>query len=139
MSVECFIDSNVIIYAASAAAEDASKRVRARALLSASRFGISAQVLQEVFVTVTRKARAPIPSRLALTWIENFAVVPCVAVDYALVRTAISISGRFRISYWDAAIIAAAEELGAKTLYTEDLSHGQAYGSVTAINPFRGL
>ncbi|WP_245435947.1 hypothetical protein [Mesorhizobium tamadayense] len=43
----------------------------------------------------------------------------------------------YEISYWDGAIIAAAERLGVKTLYTEDLNHGQAYGSVVAINPFR--
>ena len=43
---------------------------------------------------------------------------------------------RYQISYWDAAIIVAAGELGAAILYTEDLNHGQAYGTVTAINPF---
>lgn len=46
-------------------------------------------------------------------------------------------SERFQLSYWDGAIVAAAQELGAETLYTEDLNHGQVYGSVRAINPFR--
>jgi predicted nucleic acid-binding protein len=46
------------------------------------------------------------------------------------------LSERYRINYWDGAILAAAEALGAETLYTEDLGHGQIYGSVRAINPF---
>ena len=44
--------------------------------------------------------------------------------------------GRYKISYWDAAILAAATELGCTTLYTEDLNHGQTYESVQVINPF---
>jgi predicted nucleic acid-binding protein len=48
----------------------------------------------------------------------------------------IKIAASYRISHWDAAIVAAAQVLGAKILYTEDPSHGQAYGSITAINPF---
>ena len=49
------------------------------------------------------------------------------------------VSRRFRIRYWDGAIVAAAEALGAATLYTEDLNNGQLYGSVRAVNPFAGL
>ena len=48
-------------------------------------------------------------------------------------------SARYGISYWDGAIVAAAEAIGAPVLYTEDLNHGQAYGTVTAINPFLDL
>ena len=48
-------------------------------------------------------------------------------------------SVRFKISYWDGAIIAAAEALGAETLYTEDLNDGQLYGSVRVENPFKTL
>jgi predicted nucleic acid-binding protein len=57
-------------------------------------------------------------------------------IDPSLIKTAIATSQRFRIAYWDAAIIAAAERLGAETLFTEDLNHGQSYGSVRVINPF---
>ena len=53
-----------------------------------------------------------------------------------LIKVAIEISWRYRISYWDGAILAAAERLGAEVLYTEDLNHGQAYGTVRVINPF---
>ena len=50
--------------------------------------------------------------------------------------SAIEISLRYELSYWDGAIIAAAETLQAPVLFTEDLSHGQLYGSVRALNPF---
>jgi predicted nucleic acid-binding protein len=56
--------------------------------------------------------------------------------DYPLVIAGVETALLFEISYWDGAIIAAAERLGASTLYTEDLNHSQHYGSVQAINPF---
>ena len=59
----------------------------------------------------------------------------CVTVDKTL-RVAIVISLQHRISYWDGAILAAAERLGAEIVYTEDLSHGQTYGPVRVLNPF---
>ena len=59
----------------------------------------------------------------------------CVTVDKTL-RVAIVISLQHRISYWDGAILAAAERLGPKIVYTEDLSHGQTYGPVRVVNPF---
>ncbi len=54
-----------------------------------------------------------------------------------MVKQAIAISNRFKITYFDAAILAAAEAMGAKTVFTEDLNHGQHYGPVRVINPFR--
>ena len=62
---------------------------------------------------------------------------PVAPVDNDLVRAGIAVSERFQISYWDAAIIAAADTLGAPVLYSEDLNHGQHYGSVKVINPFK--
>jgi predicted nucleic acid-binding protein len=61
---------------------------------------------------------------------------PGIATDEVIVKRGIEISVRYQISYWDGAIIAAAEALGAKTLYSEDLSHGQTYGDVEVRNPF---
>ena len=72
----------------------------------------------------------------ALLWIEKFRELPCAIVDPALVIRGIENSVRFQISYWDGAIVAAAEALGATTVFSEDLNHGQSYGSVKVINPF---
>jgi predicted nucleic acid-binding protein len=99
-------------------------------------FGTSAQVLQEFYVTVVRKASRPISAAKALEWIEQWAAFPCQVIDHQLVRIAIEQSEKFRISYWDAAILAAAEALEADTVYSEDLSHGRRYGRVRVINPF---
>lgn len=63
----------------------------------------------------------------------NCAFVP---TDAELIQAAIELRQRFQVSYWDAAIIAAAQRLGATTIYSEDLSHGQHYGSVQVVNPF---
>lgn len=55
----------------------------------------------------------------------------------ALVRAALASGKRFRVSYWDAAIIEAARSLGCRTVLSEDLAHGRDYGGVTIENPFR--
>ena len=56
-----------------------------------------------------------------------------------LKRERLNIQPRFQVSYWDAAIIAAAGELGCQAIYTEDLNHGQDYDGVKAVNPFLTL
>ena len=72
----------------------------------------------------------------ALEWIERLTEQVCIPVDATLVRNGILLSERYRIDYWDAAIVAAAETAGVETLYSEDLNHGQVYGSVIVVNPF---
>lgn len=142
MSVEAFLDTNVLIYAAAGGhgdEEDAAKRRRALRLIEEEEFGLSAQVLQEFFVNVTRKIDVPLPPEEALDWIEELEAFPCLPIDRSLVKIAVEVSERYQISYWDGAILAAAQSLGAKTLYTEDLNDGQHYGSVQVRNPFRGV
>jgi predicted nucleic acid-binding protein len=124
------------VYAAVGAGKDEPKRRRAMELVESVDFGISAQVLQEFFVTVVRKASCPITAAQAMEWIEQWVAFPCQAIDHQLVRIAVEKSERFKISYWDAAILAAAEALGADTVYSEDLSHAQRYGRVRVTNPF---
>jgi len=137
MSVDCFLDTNVIVYAAAGRGVEEPKRERALDLIETREFGLSAQVLQEFYVTVVRKVATPLAPAEALEWIEQLEAFPCLSLDSALVKIAAEISARHRISYWDGAIIAAAESLGAPIVYSEDLGHGQRYGSVEVINPFR--
>jgi predicted nucleic acid-binding protein len=101
-----------------------------------SDFGLSAQVLQEFYVTVTRKIRKPLAPELAVALMDEYRVFPTVPTDYPLIVSAVELSLRYGVSYWDGAILAAAEVLEAKVLYTEDLNHGQHYGAVRAVNPF---
>jgi predicted nucleic acid-binding protein len=137
MRAESFLDTNVLVYAAAGRGSQETKRDQALALIAAEDFGSSAQVLQEFYVTVTRKIEAPVTATEALEWIEQLEAFPTVPVDASLVKIAVEISERYRISYWDAAILSAAEALGARTLYSEDLNHGQQYGLVQVRNPFR--
>jgi predicted nucleic acid-binding protein len=137
MTAKVFFDTNVLVYAAVGTGRDEPKRRRALDLIDSEEFGTSAQVLQEFYVTVVRKAADPLSAEQALEWIEQWAAFPCKNIDHQLVRIAIERSERYAISYWDAAILAAAEALGSHTVYSEDLNDGQRYGQVRVINPFR--
>jgi predicted nucleic acid-binding protein len=136
MTARVFFNTNILVYAAVGTGRDEPKRKRALELIESEDFGTSAQVLQEFFVTVVRKASRPLSAAQALDWIEQWAAFPCQAIDHQLVRIAIEQSERFKISYWDAAILVAAEALGTDTVYSEDLSDGQRYGRVRVVNPF---
>jgi predicted nucleic acid-binding protein len=136
MNAKVFFDTNVLVYAAVGTGKDESKRKRALDLIQSEDFGTSAQVLQEFFVTVVRKALRPLSAAQALEWIEQWAAFPCQPIDRELVQIAVELSERFTISYWDAAILAAAEALGSRIVYSEDLNDGQQYGEVRVINPF---
>lgn len=136
MNADVFIDTNVLVYAAIGTGKDEPKRLRAVALIKSGNFGTSAQVLQEFFVTVVKKSSRPISPEQALEWVEQLSAQPCQPIDHRLVRIAIEQSARYRISYWDAAIISAAQALGCHTVYSEDLNHGQEYAGVRVINPF---
>lgn len=136
MSAEFFLDTNVLVYAAVDGSDAPKKKQQALSLIDAVDFGISAQVLQEFYVTVTRKAAVPMAAEDALAWIEALEVFPCVSIDSALVKLAAENSLRYQISYWDGAIIAAAHRLGATRIFSEDLNHGQDYGGAVVLNPF---
>src|SRR5665213_1344064 len=136
MTVKVFFDTNVLVYAALGTGKHERKRKRALELIGSKDFGTSAQVLQEFFVTVAKKASRPLTAVQALEWIEQWMAFPCQAVDHQLVRIAIEQSERYAISYWDAAILVAAEALGAHKVYSEDLNDGQRYGQVRVVNPF---
>jgi predicted nucleic acid-binding protein len=135
--VACFLDTNILLYAALARADDPEKHRVSRDLVAAWDFGLSTQVLGEFFVNVQRKSQRPLRAAEAAGWVTELEDRPCAVIDLPIVRAAVDLSQRFQISYWDGAIVAAAERLGAPILYTEDFNHNQSYGSVRAVNPFR--
>jgi predicted nucleic acid-binding protein len=136
MIVTSFLDTNVILYLASRNPIDAQKKTIAARIVKTEKIGVSAQVLQEFYTVATRKADFGLTPAEGLAWLEELEEFPCAPITASLVKIAALRSVQHRISYWDGAIVAAAETLGAPVLYTEDLNHGQAYGAVTAINPF---
>jgi predicted nucleic acid-binding protein len=137
MSVDCFIDTNILLYAASGTEAERVKREKAQALIASANFGISTQVLQEFYVSATRKVHIKMSPRIALQWMEQLDGRPCISIDPDLVKLAAAMSIRYQISYWDVAILAAAETLGAEVVYSEDLQHDQMYHKVRVENPFR--
>jgi len=95
---------------------------------------ISAQVLAEFYATALR--RRYLDEHDAAFWLERLSLMPTVRVDTGLVLKGAVLSRRYQISYWDGAIIAAAEQSGMDVVYSEDLNHGQLYGAVRVLNPF---
>lgn len=130
------LDTNVLLYAVSSAPEEAGKKHAARALMARGDWGVSIQVLQEFYVNVTRGTTPAMRHDQAGIAIREFLSRPVAVNDTALLLASLDIRERYRLSYWDAAVIAAAKTLGAATLYSEDLNHGQDYDGVRVLNPF---
>jgi predicted nucleic acid-binding protein len=108
----------------------------ARRVLQHPEIGFSAQVAQEFYDAAVRKQRLEITHEEALAILEALRAYPVVSVTFDLVLRGIELKERFRISYWDAAILAAAQELGYETVFSEDLSDGRSYDGVRVENPF---
>ncbi|MBJ7446996.1 MAG: PIN domain-containing protein [Brevundimonas sp.] len=134
-NTEVFLDTNILIYAALGSVDEPVKYERAVELLT-TRFGTSGQVLAEFYVNAQRKGSVPLTADEAREWVMRLSKKAFQPVDFTVVRAGIDHARRYQLSYWDGAIIAAAERLGAKTVYSEDLNHGQTYGSVRVVNPF---
>lgn len=130
------LDTNVLLYAISSSPDEADKRHVARELLSGADWGLSIQVLQEFYVNATRGAAPAMSHALAEAAIRQFLLRPLAINDAALMLNALDIKQRYQLSFWDAAIIAAARVLGAGVVYSEDLDHGQDYAGVRVVNPF---
>ncbi len=134
-----FVDTNVLVYAHDVTAAD--KHDRARALLEElwdTREGcLSVQVLQEFFVTTTRKIPKPLDASAAAQIIDDLGRWHVHAPTTSDVLAAIDIHRRTGASFWDAMILRSAHELGCPTLYSEDLNAEQAYAGVRVRNPFR--
>lgn len=133
-----FVDTNVLLYAISHDPAERGKAERANELLAARDLALSVQVLQEFYVQATRSTR---PGRLthdqASDLVTAFTRFTVLDLTVPLLHAAMGVRDRFGLSYWDAAIVAAARSLGCDQLLSEDLSHGQDYDGVTVLDPFR--
>lgn len=69
-------------------------------------------------------------------WLRHLGALPLAPVDQPHVMLGLALARRYKLPYCDAALLGAAERLGARIFYTEDLNHNQVYGSVRAVNPF---
>ena len=96
-------------------------------------------MLQEFYAVAVTKQRLQMSHDEALAVLQSLADFPVCPISRDLVLEAIDVKQRFGISYWDAAIIAAAKEMECSTVYSEDLNSGQDYDGVTIVNPFAGM
>ncbi len=137
MRDKVFLDTNILVYAHDS--ESPEKRAVCQALLfGCLRDGtgvISAQVLSELFVTITQKVKRPMTAEDAKKELLLLSAMPTVDIDATLAVEAVTLKQRWQLSYWDALILAAAGRAQCRVVYSEDLSEGQSYGSLTVRNP----
>ncbi len=132
------VDTNILVYAVSSAPEEASKSLLAQEILVGDDLALSVQVLQEFYVKSTHpRTHGSITHERAMRFIDSISHFPIQDLTLDIFHVGVEISQRFQLSYWDGAILAAARALGCDAVYTEDLNHGQDYGGVQVINPFR--
>jgi predicted nucleic acid-binding protein len=134
-----FVDTNVLLY--SEDGRDKRKQAQAIAWLDAlwiQEVGrLSTQVLNEFYVNVTRKIAPPMPAGDARAEVRRYQRWQPWQIDHATVEAAWSVESRFGLSYWDALIVAAAQQQSCSLLLSEDLQHEQRFDGVQVINPFK--
>lgn len=134
-----FVDTNVLVYARDAS--DPEKHAAARGwmehLWATSSGRLSVQVLQEFYVTVTRKLRPGLPHDEARADVRDLVAWRPLRVDEAMLEAAWRVEDRFGLSFWDSQIVAAAQVAGCSTVLTEDLQHGLDIDGLQVADPFR--
>ena len=141
MSVVTFVDSNILIYAHDLDAGVKRERAVAklRELWDAGTGRLSVQVLQEFYVNAMQKLDTPVVARsTAREVIQTYGVWVHRATTVETVTRATEISDLARISFWDALIVASAEQVDANELLSEDLHDGQAIAGIRVANPLKG-
>ena len=133
-----FLDTNVLLYSISRDPDEVGKREIAERLLDADDMALSVQVLQEFYVQATRATRTDaLPHDIAAGLIRTWMRFKVQEITLPVMVGALEIKAAHRLSYWDAAIVAAARALGCRELLSEDMAHGREVEGVRIVNPFR--
>jgi predicted nucleic acid-binding protein len=137
MSVVAFVDSNILIYAHDADAGVKRERatLKLRELWESGTGRLSVQVLQEFYVNATQKLAAPLARSAAREVIKTYGVWVRHATTVETVTRATELAELARISFWDALVVASAEDVDAEELLSEDLNAGQAIAGIRIVNP----
>lgn len=138
MSDKRFVDTNILVYAHDRTA--GFKHELALSLVAdlwdKGDGVISTQVLQELCVNLRRKSAHPPSAKEIQQLVQDYLSWEVVINAPDAIPRALELESRYRISFWDALIVQAAEQAGATVLYSEDLSAGQKYAGVQVVNPF---
>jgi predicted nucleic acid-binding protein len=134
-----FVDTNILIYAHDRAAGVKHERARqlVERLWTSGEGVLSTQVLQELCVNLRRKVARPLPLEEIRQLVQDYLSWEVVVNAPESAIDALEIEVRYKISFWDALVLQAAETSGAAILYSEDLAAGR-YGSVQVVNPLVG-
>jgi predicted nucleic acid-binding protein len=133
-----FIDTNILLYSISTDPAETRKRDTAIALLEDDDLALSVQVLQEFYVQATRATRSDaLDHEIAVGFIRTWLRFTVQEMTLLVVLDALDIKAAHALSYWDAAIVAAARALGCRELLSEDMAHGRDIEGVRIHNPFR--
>jgi predicted nucleic acid-binding protein len=136
MSATKFLDTNILLYAYdldAPAKRAVALRLVEEGWLALGEIAISVQVLQEMHVNLGRQGVSQVEATLI---VRDFTAWPVVDHTLDLLQAGLDEQARWKVSLWDALIIAAARTSGASELITEDFNHGQDYDGVRAMNPF---
>jgi len=133
-----FVDANVLVYAfdSSAGGKQTAAQQLLERLWNHGTGCVSVQVLQEFFVTITRKVPTPLSVDEAKARIREFAAWTVFAPKADDIVAAIDLHADAKIGFWDAMVVLAAAESDCEVLWTEDLNDGQLLRGVRIRNPF---
>jgi predicted nucleic acid-binding protein len=138
MSAARFLDTNILLYSISRAPPEADKRRIAELLIDTGDNALSVQVLQEFYEQATRATRPDaLPHDIAAGLVRTWLRFRVQETTLPVMLGALEIKSAHRLSYWDAAIVAAARALGCREILSEDMAHGQQMDGVVVVNPFR--
>ena len=138
MSGLVFVDTNLLVYVRDRTEEDKQRRAAEwmAALWDTRRGRLSIQVLQEYYVTVTRKLDPPRTLEEAREDVLSLRAWEPAPVDENLLLDGWTVQDRYGFSWWDALIVAAAARSGSRWLLSEDFQDGQEVFGLTIVNPF---
>lgn len=132
-----FVDTNVLLYRVSQDTTEVAKRTLAAEILEAADLCVSVQVFQEFYTQATRSSRKDaLRHDEAVALIESWKRFPVQPITLELLDAALVAKDRWKLSYWDAAIVEAARLSGCDTVLSEDFSAGQSFDGVRIVNPF---
>ena len=138
MSAPRFLDTSILLYSISRAPDEADKRRLAEALIDFGDNAVSVQVLEEFYGEATRPSRKDaLPPDIATALLRTWLRFRVQDITVPLMLGALELKAAHRLSYREAAVIAAARALGCREVLSTDMPHGREVEGVTVIDPFR--
>ena len=138
MGVNCFVDTNILVY--SRDASEPEKQIKAKQWLTKlwqqESGRISAQVMNEYYVTVTQKLKPGLSKEQARSDLRALAVWQPLEISTQLIESAWEVQDQYTYSWWDSLVIASALFLDCQYLLSEDMQHKHSFGGLKVINPF---